>query len=80
MWNTRRVSDPFVRRTFCQAYVMAYGCQFVAMLRAQLTSPDDHSFLGWFSILLFATLTAVYGWFVFVEKLTVFESLDKAVT
>ena len=80
VWQTRRVSDAFVRKTFCQAYVMAYGLQAVALLRAQLTSPDEHSTLNWLNILLFATLTGVYGWFVFVEKLSVFESLDKAVT
>jgi len=68
-----------VRKTFCQAYVMAYGLQALALLRAQLTSPDEHSVLNWLNIFLFVGLTAVYGWFVFVEKLSVFESLDKAV-
>ena len=80
VWKTRRVSDAFVRKTFCQAYVLAYGLQTVALLRAQLTSPNDHSVLNWLNILLFLALTCTYGWFVFVEKLSVFESLDKAVS
>ncbi|OQR97120.1 hypothetical protein ACHHYP_12671 [Achlya hypogyna] len=73
VWKTRLVSDPIVRKTFCQAYCLCFSLQSLAMLRAQVSSPESHSMLNWINILVLAGLGAAYGYFLLFKTVKAFE-------
>lgn len=73
MYQTRKVSNAFVRKTFCQAYFLSNGLQCLILLRAQIAVPETHSFGNWINILIFAALGAGYGYFIFVQPIKAFQ-------
>ncbi|CAI5721888.1 hypothetical protein KXD40_004583 [Peronospora effusa] len=73
VWRTRLVSDALIRRTFCQAYCICFLLQAMALLRAQMTSPESHSMLHWVNILLLGGLGGVYGYFLVFKTIKAFE-------
>ncbi|CAM9848316.1 unnamed protein product [Heterosigma akashiwo] len=77
-WNARKVSDGKIRKTFVEAYFVAFLLTFIALLRGQLTEGTVFHFFNWLNILGFLGLTVLYGYFIFFEKISVFEGLDKA--
>ncbi|CAI5744683.1 unnamed protein product [Peronospora destructor] len=79
VWRTRLVSDALIRRTFCQAYCICFLLQAMALLRAQVTSPESHSMLHWVNILLLGGLGGVYGYFLVFKTIKAFElpGMDK---
>jgi hypothetical protein len=79
VFRTRRVTDAFVRKTMCEAYFTAFLLSTLVLLRAQLAAPEEHTGWDWLNVAVFFALTVMYGWFLFAEKLAVFESLDRAV-
>lgn len=78
VWNARSITDPWTRRALVQAYTIAFALTLIALLRAQLTEGGGLNGYNWITILLFLGLTMGYGWFVFFEKIKVFESLDRS--
>ncbi|KAI9911990.1 hypothetical protein PsorP6_009571 [Peronosclerospora sorghi] len=76
VWRTRLVSDALIRRTFCQAYCICFLLQALALLRAQMTSPESHSMLHWINILLLGGLGGVYGYFLVFKTIKAFELPD----
>lgn len=66
------MSDAVVRKTFCQAYALTFGLQALTLLRAEWTAPEQHSFLTWICILIFASLSAGYAYFLYFEPLKAF--------
>lgn len=79
VWRTRLVSDALVRRTFCQAYCVCFLLQALALIRAQLAAPENHSALHWFNVLVLSGLGAAYGYFLFFKTIKAFElpGMDK---
>lgn len=73
VWQTRKVADAFVRKTFCQAYCICFSLQTLALFRAQVTSPEQHSWLNWLNILLFLSLGSSYSYFLVFKPIKVFE-------
>ncbi|KAG6971986.1 hypothetical protein JG688_00004192 [Phytophthora aleatoria] len=73
VWRTRLVSDALIRRTFCQAYCICFLLQAVALLRAQMASPESHSMLHWINILLLSSLGCAYGYFLVFKTIKAFE-------
>ncbi|KAG6966645.1 hypothetical protein JG687_00004728 [Phytophthora cactorum] len=73
VWRTRLVSDALIRRTFCQAYCICFLLQAVALLRAQMASPESHSMLHWINILLLSGLGCAYGYFLVFKTIKAFE-------
>ncbi|ETI39230.1 hypothetical protein F441_14987 [Phytophthora nicotianae CJ01A1] len=73
VWRTRLVSDALIRRTFCQAYCICFLLQAVALLRAQIASPESHSMLHWINILLLGGLGCAYGYFLVFKTIKAFE-------
>jgi hypothetical protein len=58
-----------------QAYWLCFTLTAMALIRAQLTSGGGFNAYNWINILLFVILAAGYGWFSFVERISVFEGL-----
>ncbi|KAG6591139.1 uncharacterized protein IUM83_11267 [Phytophthora cinnamomi] len=73
VWRTRLVSDALIRRTFCQAYCICFLLQALALLRAQMASPESHSMLHWVNILLLGGLGCAYGYFLVFKTIKAFE-------
>ncbi|KAF4035219.1 hypothetical protein GN244_ATG12774 [Phytophthora infestans] len=73
VWRTRLVSDALIRRTFCQAYCICFLLQAVALLRAQIASPESHSMLHWINLLLLGGLGCAYGYFLVFKTIKAFE-------
>ncbi|CAK4772304.1 hypothetical protein LEN26_007799 [Aphanomyces euteiches] len=73
VWKTRLVGDGLIRKTFCQAYCLCFSLQAIAMLRAQISSPESHSVLNWINVLVLAGLGGAYGYFLFFKTIKAFE-------
>ncbi|KAF0699830.1 Aste57867_9606 [Aphanomyces stellatus] len=73
VWNTRLVGDGLIRKTFCQAYCLCFSLQALAMLRAQVSSPESHSVLNWLNIFILAGLGIAYGYFLAFKTIKAFE-------
>uniref|UniRef100_A0A7S2UWE6 Uncharacterized protein n=1 Tax=Fibrocapsa japonica TaxID=94617 RepID=A0A7S2UWE6_9STRA len=78
VWNARKVDDGVIRRAFVQAYFGCFVLTFLSLLRAQLTAETLMVPMNWVIIVVFAFLSIYYGYFIFVEKITVFEGLGKS--
>mmetsp|Transcript_12154 Transcript_12154/g.15744 ORF Transcript_12154/g.15744 Transcript_12154/m.15744 type:complete len:158 (+) Transcript_12154:49-522(+) len=78
VWNARKVDDGRIRKTFVQAYFVCFVLTFMSLLRAQLTEDTLFNFFNWLNIVMFLFLAILYGYFIFFEKISVFEGLDKS--
>ena len=78
VWYSRQITDAYTRRALVQAYTIAFALTSIALLRAQLTEGGGFNVYNWISILIFVGLTIGYGYFVFFEKIKIFESLDRS--
>lgn len=79
VWRTRLVSDALIRRTFCQAYCICFLLQTMALLRAQMTSPESHSVMHQVNVVLLGALGILYGYFLVFKTIKAFElpGMDK---
>lgn len=77
VFSARRIEDAQARRALVQAYCLCFALSTIAMLRAVLTEGGNLSVMNWLNILLYAALAGLYGWFVFGNRIKVFEGLDK---
>lgn len=73
VFKTRTVGDGLIRRAICEAFCLAYGLQAVALLRAQLASPESHTLLNLVGCAVFATLASFYGYCRWFKTIKVFE-------
>ncbi|KAF0716594.1 hypothetical protein DYB37_001930 [Aphanomyces astaci] len=73
VWKTRLVGDGLVRKTFCQAYCLCFTLQALALVRAQVSSPESHSVLNWINIIVLAGLGTAYGYFIVFKTIKAFE-------
>ncbi len=73
VFKVRAVGDGIVRRAICEAFCLAYGLQAVALLRAQLASPESHTLLNLLGCASFATLAGFYGYCRWFKTIKVFE-------
>ena len=81
VWNGRKVTNPTIRKSFVQAYFSCFFLIFLALLRYQLTgSSSEVSSWNWINICTFASLSLIYGWFVFKSPITIFEGLPKTMS
>lgn len=78
VWEARRVEDGYVRRALVQAYCGCFALTSLSLMRAQMTEGGGLNAWNWLGVLVFAALSALYGWFVWGEPVYVFEGLDKA--
>jgi hypothetical protein len=78
VWHARKITEPETRRALVQAYFGTFVLSTVALLRAQLTEGGGFSSWNWLTILLFAGLAGLYGVFVFLRPIKVFEGLGRA--
>ena len=62
LFHMRRVDDGIFRRHVCEALLVCYVLQAVAVLRAQFTEPQ---LLNWLAIVVLLGLSACYGSFRF---------------
>jgi hypothetical protein len=76
VWSVRSVNDGGLRKALVQIYAGMFGLTCLALLRAQLTG--GMLAMNWVMILLFGGLSALYGWFVFVQPPTVYELPGRA--
>ena len=75
-WMTfrcRDIGDYRVRRFVCESYFVCYGIHFLALFRAQLTSPTSHGLTGWMCIFFSCLLSGFYGYFRFGVTIKAFE-------
>jgi hypothetical protein len=79
VWSARRIEDAYARRALVQAYFIVFLLTTLALLRAQLTPGGHFNMFNWVNIGMFGFLSVYYAYFVFVEKISVFEGLDKVV-
>lgn len=73
VWQTRKVSDALIRRTFCQAYCLSFLMQALILFRAQIASPENHSPIHWLAILFFIILSSGYGYFIALRPIKAFQ-------
>ena len=59
LWHARPVDDGRFRKHVCEALLVCYSLQAIAVLRAQFT--DRHTVINWIAVLLLSTLAAAYG-------------------
>ena len=76
-WFARRSSDAHTRRALVQSHWAVFTLASLVLLRAQVTPGGAMAATNWLTILAFMALALFYAWFAFVERLRVFESLDK---
>ena len=63
LWHARPVDDGRFRKHICEALLVCYSLQALAVLRAQFT--DRHTLVNWIAIILLTSLAAAYGQFRF---------------
>lgn len=80
MWHARKITDAHARKALVEAYTIAFLLTTLALMRAQLTEGGGMNAWNWINIAVFASLACFYGWFVFFEKIAVFEGLGKSQT
>ncbi|KNC82479.1 hypothetical protein SARC_05231 [Sphaeroforma arctica JP610] len=73
----RDVADAPMRKVIVRVYAITFGLTAVALLRAQTTEGGSLNGYNWINIVVFAWLSAFYAWFVLVQPIAIFESLDK---
>jgi|TARA_B110000208_G_C11550539_1_gene351527 hypothetical protein len=72
--NTRDSSDPKVRKSFVEAYAVAFGLTSLTLLYAQFI--EHFSVYNWINVIFFMCLCFGYSYFVFVEKISTFSLGD----
>ncbi|CAM9728176.1 unnamed protein product [Chrysoparadoxa australica] len=73
VYQVRRAGDGRVRRCMAEAYSIAYSLHAVALARAQLTAPTEHSPFSWLGVGLFCSLALFYGYVRWIQVIKVFE-------
>ena len=68
--NTRESSDAKVRKSFVEAYAVAFGLTTLVLLYAQYV--EHFSRFNWLNVIFFMSLCAGYSYFVFIEKISTF--------
>ena len=71
-YRCRDISDYRVRKILCECYFGTYLVHFLALIRAQLTSPTSHGITGWMLIFFSLVLCCLYGYFRFAVKIKAF--------
>ena len=71
----RSLADGVIRRACVQAYFAAFSLTTLALARAQLTEDNPVRLSNWLVILIFAALSAGYGWFAVFERVHVYEGM-----
>ncbi len=59
LWHVRPVDDGRFRKHVCEALLVCYALQALAVLRAQFTG--QHTLINWIAIVLYVGLSAMYG-------------------
>ena len=72
-WSARSLKDAETRRSIIRAYCAMFALALVALLRAQLARGSILTAWGWVNILIFALLTAGYGYFAVAEPVSSFK-------
>lgn len=73
VWHARTQATGAMRRALVQAYFGMFTITALALLRAQLTTGGGFNAFNWLNIILFAGLAGYYGWWIFVQPLSVWE-------
>lgn len=73
VWKTREIKDGRLQKAITETFALCYGLQALAMFRAQLTSPEGHSFFHWLILILFACVSGLYAYSRFATKMNSFE-------
>lgn len=73
VWVTKDIKDGRLLRALTETFAISYGLQALAMLRAQFSSPDGHSYFHWLILLLFASVSGLYSFCRFSRKMKDFE-------
>ena len=73
VWQTRKVNDAFIRRTFTQAYCLCFGLQTLVLLRAQMAVPAMHSITHSIQIFVCFVLFLSYGYVLLFTSIKAFE-------
>jgi hypothetical protein len=77
IFQVRQSSDALTRRSVVQASWGVCLLSSLSLIRAQLTSGGNLSQWNWISILFFTALSSFFGYFAWIEKISVFESLSR---
>ena len=72
-WSARSLRDAETRRSIIRAYCGMFALALAALLRAQLAGGSILTAWGWANILVFAGLTAGYGYFAAYEPVSSFK-------
>ena len=59
LWHARPVDDGRFRKHICEALLVCYSLQALAVLRAQFTG--RHTLINWIAICLLTGLSVAYG-------------------
>ena len=59
LWHVRPVDDGRFRKHVCEALLVCYALQALAVLRAQFTG--QHTLINWIAIFVYVGLSAMYG-------------------
>jgi hypothetical protein len=73
VWNTKDIRDGRLIRALTETFALSYGLQALAMLRAQISNPDGHSFFHWFILFLFVCVSGLYAYSRFAKKIKDYE-------
>ena len=73
VWNTKDIKDGRLIRALTETFALSYGLQAAAMLRAQISNPDGHSYFHWFILFLFVSVSGLYGFSRFAKKIKDYE-------
>ena len=73
VWMTKDVKDGRLLRALTETFAISYGLQAVAMLRAQLTNPEGHSYFHWYILLQFTFISGLYAYCRLSKKMKDFE-------
>ena len=63
LWHIRKVDDGMFRRHVCEALLVCYVLQALAVIRAQFT--DEHVLVNWIAIIVLLALSGAYASFRF---------------
>ena len=72
-YRCREISDYRVRKILCECYFGTYLLHFLALFRAQVTTPTSHGLTGWLLIFTSFVLCSLYGYFRFAVKIKAYQ-------
>ncbi|CAM9554209.1 unnamed protein product [Discosporangium mesarthrocarpum] len=73
VYRMHSFGDGRIRRCISEAFSIAYGLQAAALLRAQLSEPRSHALFNTIGWVVFAGLSAFYGYCRWFKTIKVFE-------